>query len=218
MDIRAVLFDLDGTLADTALDLGGALNDLLRERGLPEKDLSVIRPYVGHGSAVLIGLGAGVMPEDDDFLSWQQRYLAIYEQRSAQDTVLFPYVNEVLLELSRLGIRWGIVTNKHRRFTEKLLPCLPFSVPPDVVVYGDTCVESKPSPMPLLYACEQLGVLPEHCVYVGDAQRDVMAGKNAGMMTVLASWGYLSVADDYHTWGADKIARDMRDVLSIIIN
>lgn len=216
MKPQAILFDLDGTLADTALDLGGALNDFLRAHKLPEKPLDAIRPYAAHGSAALLGFGAGIAPEMPQFSAWQQEYLHHYETRFAQDTVLFAGVNEVLCALQQRGIFWGIVTNKHARFTNRLVPQLNFSIPPDVVVSGDTCTEPKPSPQSLLYACEQLGVQPENCWYIGDAQRDIQAGNRAGMKTVLANWGYISATDMPNEWGADFIMDEMYDLLALL--
>ncbi|MDO4433428.1 MAG: HAD family hydrolase [Alysiella sp.] len=216
MQTQALLFDLDGTLADTALDLGGALNDLLHQKGLPEKSLTDIRPYAAHGSAALLQFGANITPQMPEFDAWQQHYLALYGARSTRDTVLFPDVNTVLLALQKHNIRWGIVTNKHARFTDVLVPKLGFVVPPDVVVSGDTCPQAKPSPEPLLYACEQLNVLPEHCWYVGDAQRDIQAGKNAGMKTILAAWGYITQHEQPETWQSDYLAHNMNDLLSLL--
>lgn len=213
---QAILFDLDGTLADTALDLGGALNDVLRQVGQPEKTLAEIRAYVSHGSAGLIGFGANVTPQMPEFELWQQRFLDRYEQRFAQDTVLFEGVNQVLLFLQQQGIKWGIVTNKHARFTDKLVSKLNFAVLPDVVVSGDTCDEAKPSPQPLFYACEKMGVQPENCWYVGDAQRDIQAGKNAGMHTVLAKWGYIGEHDIIVNWAADEQIDEMNQLLDLL--
>ena len=201
--IQAVLFDLDGTLADTALDLGGALNTLLRRRGLPEKDIADIRPYAGHGVAGLLKIGFGIMPDHPDFAALRQEYLDTYGECYAEDTVLFEGVNEMLLELEKRGIRWGIITNKIAAFTDKLVPKLAFVVPPAVVVSGDTCDESKPSVKPMLYACEKIGVAPQYALYVGDAERDMQAGRNAGMKTVLAQWGYITPEEQPETWSAD---------------
>lgn len=209
MTRHAVLFDLDGTLADTALDLGGALNDLLRSKGQPEKPLAAAREHAAHGSAALLKFGAGITSEHPDFAAWQQQYLSAYENRFARDTVLFDGINDLLCELAEKGIAWGIVTNKHVRFTDKLVPQLNFVVPPAVVVSGDTCAHAKPHPEPLLYACGAIGVLPENCIYVGDAERDIQAGKNAGMKTVLALWGYIGSVDQPDTWGADAQAADV---------
>lgn len=212
----AVLFDLDGTLADTARDLGGALNDLLRRKGLPEQDLAAAREHAAHGSAALLAFGAGITPEHPDFAVWQQEYLALYGSRFARDTVLFDGINALLAELAARGTAWGIVTNKHARFTDPLVPQLGLAVPPAVVVSGDSCAHSKPHPEPLLYACRQIGVAPQHCVYVGDAERDIQAGRNAGMKTVLAAWGYIGRRDAPHTWGADAQADDAAGLSAIL--
>ena len=201
--IQAVLFDLDGTLADTAPDLGGALNAVLRRHNLPEKSIAEIRPYAGHGAAGLIKLGAGITPDHTDYTRWRAEYLDEYDSRYAQDTTLFGGVNELIAELGKRGIKWGIITNKPMRFTDKLVPELGFIIPPAVVVSGDTCDEPKPSIKPMLYACGQIHADPQHTLYVGDAERDIQAGRNAGMKTVLAEWGYISDEDDTDSWQPD---------------
>ena len=201
--IQAVLFDLDGTLADTALDLGGALNTLLSRHGLPEKSIDEIRNQASHGAAGLLKLGAGITPDHPDYARWRTEYLDEYDSRYAQDTTLFGGVNELIAELGKRGIKWGIITNKPMRFTDKLVPKLGFIIPPAVVVSGDTCGEPKPSVKPMLYACGQIHADPQHTLYVGDAERDIQAGRNAGMTTVLAEWGYISDEDDTTSWQAD---------------
>lgn len=201
--IQAVLFDLDGTLADTALDLGGALNTLLARHNLPAKSMDEIRTQASHGAAGLIKLGAGITPDHPDYARWRTEYLDEYDSRYAQDTTLFGGVNELIAELGKRGIKWGIITNKPMRFTDKLVPKLGFIIPPAVVVSGDTCGEPKPSVKPMLYACGQIHADPQHTLYVGDAERDIQAGRNAGMTTVLAEWGYISDEDDTASWQAD---------------
>ncbi|HHK5577418.1 TPA: HAD family hydrolase [Neisseria cinerea] len=201
--IQAVLFDLDGTLADTALDLGGALNTLLARHGLPEKSMDEIRNQASHGAAGLLKLGAGITPDHPDYARWRTEYLDEYDSRYAQDTELFDGVNELIAELDQRGIKWGIITNKPMRFTDKLVPKLGFIIPPVVVVSGDTCGEPKPSVKPMLYACGQIHANPQHTLYVGDAERDIQAGRNAGMKTVLAEWGYISDEDDTDSWQPD---------------
>ena len=201
--IQAVLFDLDGTLADTALDLGGALNTLLARHGLPAKSMDEIRTQASHGAAGLIKLGAGITPDHPNYARWRTEYLDEYDSRYAQDTELFDGVNELIAELNQRGIKWGIITNKPMRFTDKLIPKLGFIIPPAVVVSGDTCGEPKPSVKPMLYACGQIHANPQHTLYVGDAERDIQAGRNAGMKTVLAEWGYISDEDDTDSWQPD---------------
>lgn len=216
MILKAVLFDLDGTLADTALDLGGALNTLLRQRGLPEKPLADIHPYASHGSGALVQFGAGISPDAPEFAEWRQAYLACYDQCFDQNPVLFEGVNVLIGELAARGIQWGIITNKPATFTDRLVPKLNFAVAPDVVVSGDTCGEAKPSVKPMLYACEQIGVSPEHCLYVGDAERDMQAGRHANMKTALAEWGYIAESDNIDDWLWDYSARNPLEVLDIV--
>lgn len=213
MNIQAVLFDLDGTLADTAVDLGGALNDLLRARGLPEKPLHEIRPYASHGSTALLAFGASIGRDHPDFAEWRKAYLQAYEQCFDRDTTLFAGINDLIGSLHARGLMWGIITNKPKAFTNRLVPKLGFVVPPAVVVSGDTCAEPKPSVLPMNYACEQIGVQAAACVYVGDAERDIQAGRAAGMKTVLAAWGYLGADDAPETWGYDACAMQPADVL-----
>lgn len=201
--IQAVLFDLDGTLADTALDLGGALNTVLRRHNLPEKSIEEIRPYASHGVAGLLKIGVGMTAEHPDFAAWRQECLEAYSLCYADKTKLFDGVNEMIAELDKRGIKWGIITNKPMRFTDKLVPKLGFIIPPAVVVSGDTCGEPKPSVKPMLYACGQIHADPQHTLYVGDAERDIQAGRNAGMTTVLAEWGYISDEDDTASWQPD---------------
>lgn len=201
--IKAVLFDLDGTLADTAPDLGAALNKLLAEEGRPEQPYSAIRPIASHGARGLIGLGFGVTPQDDAFAELRVRFLAHYEAAPHQGTVLFEGVAELIQAIADRGLAWGIVTNKPGKYTELLMPHLPLPVAPGVVVSGDTVGVPKPDPKPMLHAAAGLGIAPEHCVYVGDAERDIEAGRKVGMTTVLANYGYIADTDTPHAWGAD---------------
>lgn len=216
MTIQAVLFDLDGTLADTALDLGGALNNLLRKHGLAEKSMAEIRPVASHGASGLILLGAGIQKDHPQHQQWRQDYLAEYEQCFDKDTVLFEGINQLIIELNQRGIQWGIITNKPQTFTNRLVPKLGFSIPPATIVSGDTCDEAKPSTKPMLYACEEMGIAPQHCVYVGDAERDMQAGNAAGMQTVLAQWGYIAADDDIDNWQADFMVAHPLAILDVI--
>ena len=216
MNTKAVLFDLDGTLADTALDLGGALNRLLKRKGLPEKDMADIRPVASHGANGLILLGAGIDKDHADHAHWRVDFLAEYENGFANETVLFEGVNALLAELDRRGMVWGIITNKPHIFTHRLVPQLGFVCPPAVVVSGDTTAEAKPSTKPMLYACEKIGIEPEHCVYVGDAERDMQAGKDAGMRTLLANWGYIAASDNVAQWPADAAIDKPQDLLKLL--
>ena len=203
MKIQAILFDLDGTLADTAPDLGLALNRLLAEEGRAAQPYAAIRPIASHGARGLIGLGFGIGPEHADFARLRQRFLDLYDAYYCEETRLFDGVVELLNELAGRGIVWGIVTNKPARFTDPLLAALPLPCPPGVAVSGDTVGVAKPDPKPMYYASEQLGIDPAHCFYVGDAERDIEAGRKVGMTTVLADYGYIGPEDEPHTWGAD---------------
>ena len=203
MTLQAVLFDLDGTLADTALDLGGALNALLERHGFPQKQMEDIRPVASHGASGLILLGAGIRKDHPEHARWRQEYLAEYERCFDRDTVLFDGINELIRALDERGLKWGIITNKPKTFTDRLVPKLGFAVPPATVVSGDTCAEAKPSTLPMLHACQEIGVAPEHCLYVGDAERDMQAAKNAGMTGVLANWGYIADTDTPSQWPQD---------------
>ena len=216
MNTQAVLFDLDGTLADTALDLGGALNRLLKRKGLPEKSMDDIRPIASHGANGLIFFGAGIDKDHADHAYWRADFLAEYENGFADQTVLFEDINTLLSELDRRGVVWGIITNKPHIFTHRLVPQLGFASPPAVVVSGDTTGEAKPSTKPMLYACEQIGVDPAQCIYVGDAERDMEAGKNAGMRTVLAAWGYIAAEDRVDEWPADAHIHSPLDLLPLL--
>jgi phosphoglycolate phosphatase len=212
--LKAVLFDLDGTLADTALDLGAALNRLLAEQGLPPQSDEAVRPIASHGARALVTLGFGLTRGHPDFEALRLRFLEQYEHSFADRTCLYAGVEHLIRELERRGLIWGIVTNKPMRFTDRLIPALPFPTAPAVVVSGDTVGVAKPDPLPMLHACSLIGVDPRDCLYVGDAERDIQAGRNSGMRTALAGWGYLSPQDRPQEWGADIYLQGPLDLLS----
>ncbi|ERE05770.1 HAD family hydrolase [Pseudogulbenkiania ferrooxidans] len=201
--IKAVLFDLDGTLADTARDLGAALNCLLAEEGLAPLSYELVRPVASHGARGLVQLGFGADLDADRMEALRVRFMDLYDANLAGETTLFDGVNELISELNKRGLAWGIITNKSMRFTDRLVPWLPFAIPPAVIVSGDTVGVAKPDPKPMLHAISQIGIAPEHCMYVGDAERDIQAGRNVGMKTVLVNWGYFSEQDRPAQWGAD---------------
>ncbi|WP_199153068.1 HAD family hydrolase [Chromobacterium sp. ASV23] len=201
--IKAVLFDLDGTLADTARDLGAALNRLLAEEGMPLQPYEAIRPIASHGARGLVRLGFGQGIDAERLEALRLRFLDHYEASFADQTCLFDGINALIAELGHRGMVWGIITNKPMRFTDRLVPSLPFASVPAVTVSGDTVGVAKPDPRPMLHAAERIGIAPEHCIYVGDAERDIVAGRSAGMRTVLAGWGYISDEDRPEQWGAD---------------
>lgn len=214
--IKAVLFDLDGTLADTALDLGAALNRLLELHHLPIQPIHSIRQVASHGAAALIKLGTGFSTEDQEYHYWRQAFLDEYGRAFADQTVLFNGINELIHSLSMRQIKWGIVTNKPHRFTDLLIPELGFVHLPAIVVSGDTTDEAKPSTKPMFYACNQINIPASECLYVGDALRDIQAGRNAGMLTALANWGYIGDNEQIDLWGADHILTHPMQLLDII--
>jgi len=195
----ALLLDLDGTLLDTAPDMGGALNLLRAEHGLEPLPAATIRPVVSHGAMRLVAQGfPGVAGEA--FEALRLRFLDIYAANLSVGTRLFPGFDAVLETLESRDLPWGIVTNKPGWLTAPLLAALGLERRAACVVSGDTVAERKPHPLPLLHAAEIVGVQPEHCVYVGDAERDIQAGRAAGMTTVVAAYGYISAEEDPRQW------------------
>lgn len=200
-----MLFDLDGTLLDTAPDLAYALNEVRREERLPSLEFDAIRPVVSHGGRALIQLGFGLAEEDPEFERLRQRLLAIYRENLARHTRPFPGMEEVLRFIEERGMRWGVVTNKPAWLTEPLLEALALFQRAATIVSGDTLAQRKPHPAPLLHACRQAGSRPEECLYVGDAQRDIEAGRRAKMRTLAALFGYILEQDDPLSWQADGV-------------
>lgn len=203
--LEAVLFDLDGTLADTAPDLGAAANFLLLEEGLPQQPLSKLRPYTSQGVRGLLQAAFGLRPEDEHYDRLADRFLELYAARLCADTQLFGGIAELLDQLEALNLGWGIVTNKRRRFTDPLVELLGLAPRTNCVVSGDTTAAAKPSPLPILHACELLGCRPERTLYVGDDKRDIVAGQAAGCQTIAVTYGYLGDSGPIETWGADLI-------------
>jgi phosphoglycolate phosphatase len=198
-----VLFDLDGTLADTAPDLANALNRTLQNHGKAPLTLEQIRPAVSHGAAALIRLGFGLQPDDDQFEPLRQELIGYYSEDLSSETTLFPGMDKVLEQLEECGLRWGIVTNKPARLTDPLMEQMGMDQRAACIVSGDTTANSKPHPEPILHACELAGGTPQQCLYVGDAKRDIEAGHNAGTQTLVALFGYLGEEDHPETWQAD---------------
>jgi N-acetyl-D-muramate 6-phosphate phosphatase len=216
MSLQTILFDLDGTLADTAPDLGLALN-LQRERhGLPPLAQELIRPHASHGSRGLLGVGFGLAPEHLDFGVMREEYLDLYDQVFTRSPVLFSGVAELLAALEAQGLGWGVVTNKPRRFTVPLMRALGLDGRAACVVSGDDAPQAKPHPETLLIACRIAETVPAECIYVGDAERDIQAGHAAGMRTVVARYGYLDECDRPETWGAETMIDAPLDLLAWI--
>lgn len=211
--IRTVLFDLDGTLLDTAPDLAFALNETLREFGRTPLPYATIRPVVSHGGIALIKLGFGLGPEDEGYQPRREFLLDTYRKNIARETRLFAGMDELLNTLERQGLNWGVVTNKPAWLTEPLMKELGLYERAAVVVSGDTLNERKPHPAPMLLACERAGSQAHECLYVGDAKRDIEAGHNAGMATLVALFGYIGGEDDPRTWGADALVETPEGIL-----
>ena len=199
----AVLFDLDGTLIDTAPDMGGALNNLLIEENRPPLPLAALRPYVSQGGLVLTRIGFGGQVDEAEIEPLRQRFLQHYRAIVADNSRLFAGYDEVLTELERRAIAWGIVTNKPEWLTHPLLQQLGLAARCAVVIGGDTLPHRKPHPQPLQVAAERIGVDCRRCIYVGDDERDIQAGRAAQMKTLVATYGYIEDADAITAWRAD---------------
>lgn len=211
---RAVLFDLDGTLADTAPDLAGAMNRVRAARDLPPTPYEILRPVASAGARGLIGASFGLKPEDSGFDELRTAFLDTYEASIAVESRLFDGMDVLLAALDEKGIAWGIVTNKAGRFTHLLVPKLNLQHA-GCVIAGDTTPHSKPHPEPLLEAARRLGIPPGQCWYVGDDLRDIQAGRAAGMATIAAAWGYCGNQEPVE-WLADAIAASPQELLGLI--
>jgi phosphoglycolate phosphatase len=200
---RAVLFDLDGTLADTAPDLAAAVNWLRTERGLEPTPYEILRPTASAGARGMIGAAFGLAPGDDGYEALRLAWFDRYQSSMAEHSTLFDGIAELLDGIASAGMAWGIVTNKPERFTNPLVPQIGLAHA-GCIVSGDTTPHAKPHPAPLLEGARRLGLEPAHCWYVGDDLRDIEAGRAAGMVTVACSWGYCGSIDP-STWGADYL-------------
>jgi phosphoglycolate phosphatase len=214
--VQAVLFDLDGTLIDSAPDLAGACNDMRAERGLPALPYATLRAMVGSGARGMVGLGFGLTPDDAGYAELRDEFLGRYEGRMTRETRVFADMLPILDALRSRGLLWGIVTNKATRFAEPLVAWLDFGSTVPALVCGDTTPNAKPHPAPLLEAARRLKVPPAACVYVGDDRRDVDAGRAAGMRTIAAGWGYLGQGEPAAAWGADAVIERPADLLAWI--
>lgn len=203
---EAVLFDLDGTLADTAPDLGAAVNRLLVEEGQAPRALAELRPYTSQGVRGMLRIGFGLNPDDAAYANLAARFLDHYAANICRDTRLFPGMDELLVRLEAAGIPWGVVTNKRERYTTPLMQALGLAERAACVVSGDTTAAAKPSPLPILHACTQIDREPARCLYIGDDKRDIDAGKAAGTRTAAAAYGYLGDCGPVESWQADFLA------------
>ena len=208
----AILFDLDGTLADTAPDLCGALNQLLSEHGRVPMPLARTRRYTSSGARGMIGAGFGITPGDPEYPALKERFLDLYAMRLALETRLFEGMELLLRQLDEAAIPWGVVTNKIARFTDPLLEALGLARRARVVVSGDSTPHLKPHPAPLLHAAQTIDIDPVVCFYVGDDQRDVQAAHAAGMRAIVAMYGYLGDGSPPEMWGGDAAIGHPREL------
>jgi len=216
--IKAILFDLDGTLADTAPDLAYALNLMREQRGLPPLPDSALRVHASSGARGMIDVGLGIKPGDAQFDSAKEEFLNNYQLHLARASRLFPGVEELLDAVESKGFLWGIVTNKSQRFTRPVLEALALAHRAGCSISGDTTAYAKPHPAPLFAALEALGVDAAECYYVGDDERDVQAGHAAGIEPVVALYGYLGNGKPPHQWGARLAINQPLDLLNLLPN
>lgn len=210
---QSILFDLDGTLLDTGLDMGGALNRVLESLGHSALPYERIRPVVSQGTAGMFSMSLGISTDDPAYEGLRDRFLNFYELELCNHSTLFDGMEDVLSHLDRSDIPWGVVTNKPEYLARPLLETLGLLARAACVVGGDTLEKRKPHPAPLLHGCEVTGSDPARSVYVGDAEGDIRAGRRAGMKTLVATFGYLSDSDRPDSWGADGMIDHPRDIL-----
>lgn len=213
---QGVLFDLDGTLIDTAPDMVAALNAVLAEENQPPVALSDARDHVSHGSAALVKLGFGAEQGQTDYQRRIERFLSNYRQQLSTDSRLFDGMEPLLQHLESLGIRWGVVTNKPAWLTDPLMEELRLSRRASCIISGDSVAERKPHPLPMLTAANIAGIDPRHTLYLGDASRDIEAGNAANMLTLVANWGYIDETQTPDSWGAKGFLDHPMDCLDWI--
>ncbi len=216
--IAAVLFDLDGTLVDSAPDLAAAAEQMRQERGLPPYPLDLYRPMAGAGARGMLEIAFGLAPDHPDAPAMREEFFVNYERRLTERTVVFDGVPELIARIGERGLPWGVVTNKSARFTVPLTRAMPLFDSAAVIISGDTTAHAKPHPEPLLEAARRLAVDPAQCLYVGDDERDVVAGLAAGMQTVVASYGYLGKSADGQGWGAHASINTPLALLQLLAN
>mgnify|MGYP003947411233 CR=1 FL=1 len=215
-DVQAVLFDLDGTLIDSAPDLGAAADALRVARGLPSLPFEQYRPMAGAGARGMLGVAFGMTPEHPEFMALREEFFCNYERRMTERTQIFEGVPAMLQALQQRQLPWGVVTNKAERFTLPLTKSMAMFKTAGTIVSGDTTPHAKPHPEPLLEAARRLGVEPRRCVYVGDDERDIVAGLAAGMFTVAVTYGYLGQQADTAKWGADATINCVNELLPLL--
>ncbi len=217
-NISTILFDLDGTLIDSAPDLAAAADEMRVSRGMASLPLDVYRPMAGAGARGMLGIAFGLTPDAPDYEVLREEFFSNYERCMTQQTYAFDGVLALIDEICQSQFRWGVVTNKSRRFTEPLIQGMPLFSTASVVISGDTTPYAKPHPEPLFEAARRLGVDPAQCVYVGDDERDIVAGLAAGMLTVAATYGYLGTKSDVNAWGAHAQINSPLDLLQLLVS
>ena len=214
--VQAVLFDLDGTLIDSAPDLAAAADKMRLDRGLPSLPLELYRPMCGAGARGMLGVAFGMTPDHPDFPDMREEFFVNYESCMTERTYAFENVPQLVSQLLARGLAWGVVTNKSMRFTRPLTQGMSLFASAATVVGGDSTPHTKPHPAPLLEAARQLKLDPALCIYVGDDERDVMAGLAAGMGTVAATYGYLGRSADTKRWGAHAHIDSPLELLALL--
>ena len=215
-DILAVLFDLDGTLVDSAPELGAAADKMRTDRGMPSLPSALYRPLAGAGARGMLGVAFGITPEAAEFDVLREEFYVNYETRMLTGTPIFDGIAELVDALRAQGLGWGVVTNKAARFTDPLTRAMPLFASAGAIVSGDTTPFSKPHPEPLLEAARRLGVAPGRCMYVGDDERDIVAGRAAGMQTVAATYGYMGDQADATLWKAHAAIASPLELLQML--
>ncbi|SEA87822.1 phosphoglycolate phosphatase [Variovorax sp. YR216] len=215
-DTQAILFDLDGTLIDSAPDLGAAADQMRVARGLSSLPLERYRPMAGAGARGMLGVAFGITPDAPEFVTLREEFFLNYEARMLRNTQVFSGVAELVEALCERGLRWGVVTNKSVRFTDPLTRAIALFDTAGAIISGDTTPYSKPHPEPLFEAARRLGVAPEACVYVGDDERDILAGRAAGMRTIAATYGYMGEQAEVARWDADAAIASPLELLQLL--
>ena len=214
--VRAVLFDLDGTLIDSAPDLGAAADEMRTRRGMASKPMAEYRPHVGSGARGMLQVAFGMDAQHPEYEGHKDEFFALYEKCMTKRTRLFDDVDLLVASLMERGLSWGVVTNKAQRFTGPITLSMGLFDSASAVISGDTTAHAKPHPEPLLEAARRMSLLPAQCIYVGDDERDIRAGRSAGMWTVAARYGYLGAGAGVASWGADAEVSSPLQVLQLL--